>query len=41
MAKLKLAAPIAAEVQRHHGLDIPGSKEHKFGMTYSNLSKRV
>jgi ethanolamine kinase len=27
MAKLELAAPIAADVQRLHGLDIPGSKE--------------
>ncbi len=27
MAKLELAAPIPVEVQRLHGLDIPGSKE--------------
>jgi ethanolamine kinase len=27
MAKLEVAAPIAAEVQRLHGLDIPGTKE--------------
>jgi ethanolamine kinase len=27
MAKLELAAPIAAEVQRLHGFNIPGSKQ--------------